>query len=505
MVVRSIHKLLAILTICGAYGTTPVHAGGQFVGESGSQPMQRAGAFIAKADDPTAILHNPAALVWGISNQLFIGANVVHLSQSFEREGSYANQAGGAGQPGYVGDDYPVVQHDGPVQPVPFVAFTVPRPKYALAFGVFAPQGYPVRNYPDTVSTAGGTGAPAPQRYDTVYQSARLVLPSVALALRLSDELSIGGRASYGFFQTESQRYVQGIANNAEDPGQDSLVALSASDDRVLAFAGSVHYKHSPTVEIGVTYTSPIQINAVGTSSSALGSALREPIPGMQNTMEPVPDAMARCAPGGRVDALSTCVDLALPQTASVGVRWIARDADGNEIGDIEIDAKWENWAAVSDYSVVVDGQNSLLGTRLNDTLVRHGFVDTFSVRAGGSTRFDSGGSPYELRAGVAYDTAAAPDSWTRLDVDGTDRATAAVGISMMIGSYRLDVGAAYVDSPRRHFRDVDTSASNMDGRVQPDIAVPLNDADSQPHNPFNAGRYETSYVVGIVGVTAEL
>ena len=204
-----------------------------------------------------------------------------------------------------------------------------------------------------------------------------------------------------------------------------------------------------------------------------------------------------------QIDALSTCIDLALPQTATIGVRWIARDADGNEVGDIEIDAKWENWAAVSDYSVVVDGQNSLLGTRLEDTVVRHGFVDTFSIRVGGSRRFESGGTPFEFRAGVAYDTAAAPDSWTRLDVDGTDRATAAVGIGVVFGKYRLDIGAAYIDSPQRRFRDVDMDG--LDGRVQPDIAVPLNDADSQPHNPFNAGVYETSYVVGIVGLTAKL
>jgi long-subunit fatty acid transport protein len=466
--------------------------------------MQRAGAFTAKADDPTAIMHNPAGLVWGITNELFIGANVVHFDQSFEREGSYSNVAGGNGQPTYVGDDYPVVQHQGPVQPVPFVSVTMPQPKYALAFGVFAPQGYPVRNYPETVDTSNGSGAPAPQRYDTVYQTARLVLPSVALGLKLNEKLSIGGRASYGFFQTESQRYVQGVANGAEDPGQDSRVAIAAADDQVLAFAGGLHYKHSPTVEIGATYTSQININAVGTSSSELGEALREPVPGMPNTMEPVPDAMARCATGGQEGALSTCVDLALPQTATVGIRWIARDEDGNEVGDIEIDAKWENWSAVGDYAVVVDGQNSLLGTRLEDSVVRHGFVDTFSVRVGGSAKFESGGSPYEVRAGVAYDTAAAPDSWTRLDVDGADRMTGAFGLGMMIsGKYRLDIGAAYVDSPQRRFRDVDVS--DMNDRVQPDIAVPLNDADSQPHNPFNAGVYKTSYVVGIVGLTAKL
>jgi long-subunit fatty acid transport protein len=265
-----------------------------------------------------------------------------------------------------------------------------------------------------------------------------------------------------------------------------------------------LHYRASPSFEVAAAYSAPIPIRAKGTSNTVLGEALREPIPGMPTEIIPLEGSEVRCEAGGQVGALKTCVDIDLPMTATLGARWIARDGSGSEIGDLELDVKWENWSRASNYDVVVDGKNTLLNTPLERTVIRHGLRDTVSVRLGGSGVIQRGATKIEVRAGVSYDSAAAPVSWTRLDVDGAERFSASTGVGIFLGKYRLDVGVGVVDSPRRLVRDVPIDdQQNMDSRVQPDINVPLQGPDSQPYHPHNAGNYDSSYLIGTVGLTA--
>lgn len=491
------------LVVCLLVAPGVALAGGQFAGDNGSQGMQRAGAFAAKANDPTALYYNPAALYKAGRRQLFVGVNVVSFYQSFDRAGQYDGAIGADGsRPEYYGDDYPVVEHQGDPQPIPFLAFTFPMDKLALGIGVFAPHGYGKRSYPDQVQTRSGAVAPAPQRYDTVDQSGVIVFPSVGLAYQLSPELSVGGRFSYGFAQLESRKFAQGIPNDAENPGQDTDAAVAVEDNEVLTFGVGMHYHPTPSFELAATYTAPVEINARGTTAPTLGADLANAVPGMVTEIVPVADTEARCAAGGEVGAIKTCVDLALPQTATVGMRWIRRGADGRELGDLELDVRWENWAAVDQYRVVMDGRNSAVDSPVNETLVKHGYQDVYSVRLGGSTVFARDGRDIEVRYGVAYDTATSPVSWTRLDVDVGERFTAAAGISLPLGSMTLDIGAAYIDTATRivvHERVV--NKQNMDDRVQPDVTTPLLPPDEQPYHPFNEGTYESHYWVASLGL----
>ena len=483
-------------------------AGGQLVGDNGAQGTQRAGAFAAKADDPTALWFNPAGFARA-APALYLGANLVDLDASYTRSGSYGVVSGtGGSQPGFVGDPFPTVLHQGGPQPVPMVAAGVRLgARAALGFGLMAPHGYGRRDYPDLVDTASGTDAPAPQRYDTVSQRAVVVLPSLALAADVGGGLALGARASLGYAATESRKFVQGIANNSEDPAQDSDVRLAAEDWGVPAFAVGLHYRASPTIELAAAWTSAITIEATGSSSTVFGAALREPAPGMVNYMEPLPDSEVRCATGGTRDALRACATVpAIPQTATAAIRYVVRDADGREQGDVELDVRWEDWSAASDYRVVVDGKNHLLGTTIADTVVRHGLQDVLSVRLGLAGVVEQGGRRWHLRGGLAYDSAAAPPSWTRLDLDGLGHATAAGGVGVELGRWRVDVGGALVLSARRNLGDVAIAdPSDPAARVQPDIGVPLEDADHQPYNPFNAGAYRTGYWIASVGLLRRL
>ena len=485
-----------------ALAAGPSWAGGQYAGDNGSLAAQRAGAFTARADDPTALYYNPAALFRiGDHRQVFLGVNLVSFDQSFQRDGSYRHDTNGD-DPTYAGDPYPTVHNDGPVQPVPFVAAAFTTGKLALAIGVFAPHGYGTRNYPDSVRTVSGAQAPAPQRYDIISQQGVIALPSAGFAYPIKDGVTVGARASYGFAHLQTRRFAQGLANRAELSDRDTDATIDVSDNKIITWGAGIHVHTSPGWELGASYSAPIEIHARGTADVELGDLLRNIMPGQETQIVPVPDAMAQCAPGGAVGAIKTCLDMALPQTAQAGLRWINRDDGGRELGDLEIDVRWENWSAVDKIVAVMDGQNSTVAQPVNPSDVRHGFEDVYSARLGGSRVFGDQ-RQYMASFGLGYESAAAPTSWTRLDVDTAPRFSASGGLSVDVGSFRVDAGVAIVDPADRHVYDTPVDQTNATARVQPDVPVPLQPADAQPYHPFNAGSYATRYLIASFGLTA--
>ena len=483
--------LLSLLLIEGV-----ARAGGTLVADDGSAGLQRAGAFAAKADDPTALWYNPAGFAL-VDDSLFVGANLISYAARYQRAGTYGNVPGAP----WKGDPYPAVTDRGAPQPVPMFAAAIRRDRAALGFGIMAPQGDGNRDFPTAVTIYGNAGAPAPERYDTVRQSAAIVLPTIAGAYAIAPHLRVGARASVGYASVSSTKVVQGVSSGVEDPGQDSWVTIDASDHGVVAWALGAHYQASPQWQLAATYTAPVHVHAVGTSSTALGDGLAT-VNGQPNYTEPVPDAMAGCAPGGATGAIKACVDFGLPQTATAAARYIVRDDDDDEVGDVELDVRWEDWAHASDITVHVDGQNHALAVPIQPAIVRHGLRDVWSVRLGGESAFDGGGRRWHVRGGVSDDTAAAPDSWQRLDVDGASRFMAAGGVGVELGRWRVDLGAAVILQPRRNLGDVTLADPNDPSqRVQPDVQVPTSAPAQQPYHPFNAGAYESGYAIASLGL----
>src|SRR5215831_18685057 len=63
------------------------HAGGVLVGENGSQAMERAGASVAKADDPMARTVNPAGLAENPGHvAIYLGVNVLDFNLKYQRQ-----------------------------------------------------------------------------------------------------------------------------------------------------------------------------------------------------------------------------------------------------------------------------------------------------------------------------------------------------------------------------------------------------------------------------------
>lgn len=515
------------IIVCASLIALPgvASAGGLFVPGTGPQAQGRAGAFVAKADDPSALFHNPAGFAKMDGWVIQVGVNFVDYDLTFTRDGVYESPAGEnlpyAGQPyAPISDESKPQIGIGPFQAVPLISVSgdVGVKNLRVGFGVYAPQAFPNRRFAPDYEFQDPNVPPPPQRYDIMEQKASTVLPSVAVAYRIMDNLDVGVRGSWGFGEVSAKSYVWGIRNYEEWVERDGLFEVDVGDNFIPAFGVGALFRVTDNLEIGAAYSSTVTFDGKGNGSSEIGNDLG--VGGDPEFIEPE-NEFPQCEAGG-VDQnnLKACVTLKLPQTASIGARWILRGPDRREKGDVELDVKWENWKNASDVRVVVDGKSGLTGLPLNETFLRHGFKDVISVRLGGSYNVPVAGKDLGLRGGVAYDTAAAPDSWQRVDLDGASRVTVGAGVSYWLNNLRLDIGGGYVIEPTREVpscNPVINQTDNLPGcppgdgdapqvdREAPDPSQPLTGPNNQVENPFNGGTYESSYLLFTVGVTYKM
>jgi long-subunit fatty acid transport protein len=164
---------------------------------------------------------------------------------------------------------------------------------------------------------------------------------------------------------------------------------------------------------------------------------------------------------------------------------------------------------------VIVDGRSGLTGRKLFKSIIRHGLKDTFSFRGGASARIPGAGDRFTVRLGGAYDTRAADQIWERVDFDSAARTTLAVGASAEISRFTVDLGFAAIlegDRTVENACNPTASARGCDGtntetpvreRDAPDPVQPLAGPFNQTQSPFNAGTYESGYLMFAVGVRA--
>lgn len=507
-----------------------VHAGGITNPGYGSQAQPRAGAFVAKADDPSAIFHNPAGLAKLKGTIIQLGVNLINFSQTFQRSGTIDActdlKCPVAPLP-YEGQPYELVEnqshgkiHIGDFAVVPLLSATsdfgldIPL---VFAAGLFAPgAGSADREYaPDYQIEADPNTPPPPGRYDVLSQEVAVLFPSVAAGYSISDKIDIGARVSWGFAELKAETALWGLRNYEEWEALDVQFATEAKDSFVPAFGFGALYRPRNDFEFGFNFRSGSSISAKGTGVAASGSAtLQEGL----DLLEPKTNGPFVCGAGGNLAALTTCIELDLPMVATIGGRWMLKDDDGSERADLEVDVQWENWSAASDTVILVDARTVTLPEGLPPSGVHHGFKDVFSFRVGGAYKLPIANDALSVRGGLAYDTETAPNSWTRLDQDGFARTTVGAGLAYEIPGWRFEFsGGAIIEGTRTvdhggcnpDINDLGCELDNQEtligDRVAPDPAQPLYSEESNTvaQSPFNAGVYEQGYVFLGMGVTA--
>src|SRR5579862_3824985 len=215
-------------------------AGGLFVPGIGPSAVARAGAFIASADDPTALQTNPAGLAQQWGTVVYVGSTFLDYAMSFSRRGNYEVEPGETHP--WDGQPYPTVTDTakppigfGSYQALPTIAVSTDLGLHVkgLRFGagLFVPTSYPTRDMDSSYVFDDPNTPPPPTRYDVVSQKAAIIMPSIGASYAISDKLMVGGRFTWGIANIDAVTYTWGFPGNFnETTTKDSLFHLKASD-----------------------------------------------------------------------------------------------------------------------------------------------------------------------------------------------------------------------------------------------------------------------------------
>ena len=397
-------------------------AGGFELPDNGAQAVGRGATFVAKADDTTAMHYNPAGLARQRGTRLYVGGNLFLHSFEFQRAGSFPDDPNDASTP-WGGKPYPLVNNSGGPFLAPFLAASTDfasLDRVTVAVGVFGPPSVGNRTFP-----LGVRGAPASSRYDYVQSRSTIIYPTASAGFRVTPWLDLGLSAHLvlGNFDQTTVSYgdIGDACKNVEYQPCDSRATLQAT---ATSFAGTLGalLRPSPSFAFGLSVRTPISLEAQGIV-----------------TPESPKIAAVTLKPG--TATLSTT----LPLIVRAGGRYISMDGDF-EVYDLELDATFEGWSSAQG-----DGPRlsipSLGQFKDINTLVVHGYSNTFSVRAGGAYNFEALDGIFSVRAGSYFDTAATSFAYTRLDFDTLAKIAGTLGLGYKRGAFGLDVGYAAVAS----------------------------------------------------------
>lgn len=294
--------LAGVLAPAAAFGY------GVEVPENGGVAFGRAGAFVARASDPSAIMLNPGGLGNLPGFQLTLSTNLVQFNHCFQRSGNYdsiddarnltvsGTRFEGPGPNGPAAGDayytfpnriaYPEICKEPAVGlAVQLLATYRIANRYTIGLGVFSPstQGS-TQNFPDTVTASGSINgmnrsflAPSPARYLLYRKSLTVLYPTIAFGARITNWLSAGvaahlGYANFSFGLNANANYL-----GPQSPTSDVFIGLGASGVFPAFTVGLLATPHR-MISIGANFRYNAPVTASGTANNRTNIYSASPI-----------------------------------------------------------------------------------------------------------------------------------------------------------------------------------------------------------------------------------
>ncbi|MEM9558129.1 MAG: outer membrane protein transport protein [Acidobacteriota bacterium] len=413
---RPTHRVVSIFVsagLCVGLGFAPSAAASGFgTGQQGARAAGMAGAVVARADDPTAVFHNPGgpALADAWKGALGVGYDVVN-------ERLYQGLGPALGTTGAQRDLDALPAHGAFIKPI--------NQRLKVGFGLHTP--YRLETEWQDPSTYPG------RRITSAAEVVTYDLDLIA-SFKASKTFGVGIGVTWRASEISLERRVAGV-----DPTTGSLVdfgSLATDSDLEGALGWSVGFVHRPTERFwwGGSYRSEIEtdFDAVGrmTQVSTGNTQLDQLFAGTQP------------------------FDLDLPATTSLTYPAVARLGVAVAITKqlvVEVDVEHAAWSALDTLSFAYVGESFL------DQTVRLDLDDAISLRAGLEYTFLAG---MQLRFGVAHEESPQPDATVGpLLMDG-ERLILAAGL----GLDWLHLAFQWIDQDQRV---VAGQIDNLDGNYR--------------------------------------
>lgn len=479
---------LAVATAISAISFSALADGGYYGGALGARAAGRSGAFVARADDLTAVAYNPAGLTHLAGPlTLMVGNRFSYNGYSYRRAPTqdWGNTPSGMTPPTVAFDEVSNSQPWQVLEPIVGVATNFGLPDWAFALAFFPEPGASRFAFPES----GG------QRYMMVGREAVIVDVAASAAWKHADWLGVGAtlkwisvpRLDYSLV-IDGSPFAQ-AAHPVSSP-YDILAETKGADWFTLNAILGAWVRPRPSFEIGVA--AQVIPSTIQTKSTLAVTPLNASIGTVDLTRG-----------GRRADDVN--ISLPLPLSAQVGARY--RHLDGaREVFDVELDVDYETWSRVNQFTVET---NHLIATvqgtdvDLGRIAIAKQWRDTVAVKVGGDYAILP--ERLTLRAGAFYETAVADNAYANVDFPGGAMVGGSVGGSITFAR-RWEVAVAY---QLRHQLPVSIEEANA--RVYEQVPAsgcepPYTDVSrcnahylGQPAPAVNAGTYQaTSHFLAV-------
>ncbi len=454
-------RRLALVTACAATLTPTGAWAGGFEGEypdNGARALGRGGAFVAKADDPTALYYNPAGLGLLRGTNLLLSVNLVDVTHSFQRAPDIVQTN--------VRRSFGPIETDSAPFPAPMLIghFDFEAlPMLDFAVGVYGPSSHPNRSFPsqfpiasavrevngmsiDRIDKLRGVRDDALAPNGLIVESQMLLAyPTVSVAWTVTDQLRLGVSLQAAMMQATIKKAIGGVLP--------AVTELEFHDYFTPTGIIGVHYAPTSFLEFGFSLRPPISVEAEGTvTATRFAQCARGPCGTPEERADeplgPYPlegEQVLLDANGQPADGVT--FDFDQPMITRLGVRYVHRVGEA-ELFDVEFDYVHSLQSVHESFVVGFDATQTVV-EGLADPIPVPGiedarnYQDTHGFRLGG----DYAVLPdlLTLRLGGTYETGASPDAYTTLDFPGLDQWSIAGGFGLSFDLVSVDVGYTYV------------------------------------------------------------
>jgi long-chain fatty acid transport protein len=402
--------------------SAPLAAAGFGLFQHGGRGAAQVGAFVARADDPSAVRYNPAGVARLEGLQFQAGLDFQAPKDQLDT----------AGQSDLA---HHVIQF-------PPALYATWKPE---ALGVPLTFGFSL-DAPFWTITNWDT-ALFPGRFQTIRQETTLFELRPTLAWAIDERWSLGGSLRYvrGGYET-SFASIDQVLVGPQDLAQVEIHGEAASQINGLGFDLGVQYA-AANWGWGAVFGSGVSLDGGGDIS--------------YYPREPFSDAQGQAAFDRRFYPSSVQMNFELPPTASVGLWWGITDSL-----KLEGDVVWSGWAALD--RTTID---------LAQDPYSHGYFpapqaldrprdweDVVSLRLGAEWTL----SPiWALGAGFAFEPSPVPDETLEPGYSQGDTTVVAFGASCNLEGLSFDVGYSFHQSDDREGEIYYSSPGTFSGRAQ--------------------------------------
>jgi long-chain fatty acid transport protein len=364
--------LFFTLTLPGtALGGTPV---------DGSKASGMGTAFVAVADDPSAIAYNPAGLTQLNGTNIYGGGTVVIPSTTYESPSGQSEDT-----------EFQVF-----FPPHFYACSKLGTTDFRFGIGLFSPFGIGGRKWSEDGLT----------RYVSLENNVLTLSANPTIAYRVSPRLSVALGLNYTISRIQAERKIDQSAVGNSD-GE----SLLKEDGDGWSYNFGVLFKPDERWSLGLAYRSKIEIDYSGDLE------IKKIAPALQPLF------------GGSYFKTGVHTSSDFPQVVSLGAAFRP-----TKEWTISLDLEWFGWSSFNESTLQVD--NKVPAAGITDNTTPLGWKDVWTIKVGAEYRITE---KFSVRGGYAYIQSPVPD--LTLDPSNPDSTQHhfSVGLGYKTGTYILD------------------------------------------------------------------